>query len=63
MRSNLSLYVSEDNGENWTFIKTIWEGPSAYSSLAILNDQSIGVLYEAGAMSPYESVIFTTYNL
>jgi sialidase-1 len=63
MRNNLSLYTSKDNGENWTFIKMIWEGPAAYSSLIILNDQSIGALYEAGAISPYEFVIFTTYNL
>jgi sialidase-1 len=46
IRSNLSLYISKDNGENWTYIKTIWAGPSAYSSLTIMNDQSIGLLYE-----------------
>jgi sialidase-1 len=45
-RKNLSLYISEDNGENWRFIKTIFQGPSAYSSLIILRDQSIGLLYE-----------------
>lgn len=45
-RSHLSLYNSQDNGENWTFIKTIFSGSSAYSSLTIMNDQSIGLLYE-----------------
>jgi len=46
IRSNLSLFISKDNGENWTYIKTIWKGSSAYSSLTIMNDQSIGLLYE-----------------
>jgi sialidase-1 len=46
IRSHLSLYLSKDNGENWTLIKTIYEGSSAYSSLTIMKDQSIGLLYE-----------------
>jgi sialidase-1 len=46
IRSNLSLYTSKDNGENWNFIKTIYQGSSSYSSLTIMNDQSIGLLYE-----------------
>ncbi len=32
-RTNLSLHISTDNGENWKYLKTIWSGPSAYSSL------------------------------
>jgi sialidase-1 len=63
MRTNLSLYISNDNGENWTYRKTIWSGPSAYSSLTTLNDQSIGVLFEGGNVTPYDSLIFTiVYN-
>ncbi|CAF4950971.1 unnamed protein product [Rotaria sp. Silwood1] len=46
IRSNLSLYISQDNGENWTYIKTIYQGSSSYSSLTIMNDESIGLLYE-----------------
>ncbi|CAF2774597.1 unnamed protein product [Rotaria sp. Silwood2] len=46
IRSNLSLYISNDNGENWTYIKTIYQGSSSYSSLTIMNDESIGLLYE-----------------
>lgn len=46
IRSNLSLYISHDNGENWTYIKTIYQGSSSYSSLTLMNDQSIGLLYE-----------------
>ena len=63
MRHNLSLHISNDRGENWRFVKTIWAGPSAYSSLTTLNDQSVGVLYEAGIANPYETLAFTIiYN-
>jgi sialidase-1 len=46
IRSHLSLYISKDQGENWTFMKTIYPGSTSYSSLTVLNDQSIGLLYE-----------------
>ena len=63
VRRNLSLHISNDNGENWRFIKTIWAGPSAYSSLTTLNDQSVGILYEAGTGNPYDTLTFTiVYN-
>ena len=47
IRSNLSLFNSKDNGENWTFIKTIYRGSSSYSSLTLMNNtNSIGLLFE-----------------
>jgi len=58
-RTNLSLYTSQDNGDNWSFRKTIWPGPSAYSALTKLNDQSVGVLFEGGVTTPYDSILFT----
>jgi len=62
-RTNVSLHISKDNSESWTYIKTIWAGPSAYSSLTTLKDQSIGVLFEGGSKTPYDSLIFTViYN-
>ncbi len=63
-RTNLSLHVSTDNGENWTYIKTICPGSSSYSSMTTLNDQSIGLLYEKGStMGAIDSLTFTIiYN-
>ena len=46
VRTNLSLYTSDNNGENWTYRRTIFPGSSSYSSLSMLNDQSVGLLYE-----------------
>ena len=64
-RSNLSLHISNDNGENWVFIKSICPGPSGYSSLAIANEQCVAVLYEKGkTMDSPDSLTFTlVYNL
>jgi sialidase-1 len=63
VRHNLSLHISNDNGENWRFVKTIWAGPSAYSSLTTLSDQSVGVLYEGGIGDTYATLTFTiVYN-
>jgi sialidase-1 len=41
----------------------IYEGPSAYSSLAALRDGSIGALYERGERSAYEKITFTRFIL
>lgn len=46
VRSNLTLWTSDNLGERWKFVKTIFPGPSAYSALTIMTDQSIGLLYE-----------------
>jgi sialidase-1 len=38
-------------------------GPSAYSDLALLNPDTLGCLYEAGLNSPYEGIVFTSYEI
>ncbi|CAF1686186.1 unnamed protein product [Rotaria magnacalcarata] len=35
IRSHLSLYISNDNGEHWTFIKTIYQGSRARNEAKI----------------------------
>lgn len=57
-RHNMTLRASFDEGRTWPFIKTIYAGPSAYSSLTVLPGGNIGCLYEAGKKSPYESIVF-----
>lgn len=48
VRENVSLYFSTDEGANWKRGLRLWDGYSAYSSLAVLPDGSLGVLLEAG---------------
>jgi len=62
-RTNLTIRVSHDEGKNWTAGKTVHHGPGAYSSLAVLADGSIGILYETGTVHPYEKITFAQFNL
>jgi sialidase-1 len=62
-RERLTLKVSYDEGESWPVARTIYHGPSAYSSLVVLPDRTIGVLFERGDRSPYEKVTFARVPL
>ncbi|MFA7691355.1 MAG: exo-alpha-sialidase [Candidatus Hydrogenedentes bacterium] len=62
-RVNLCVRVSYDEGEHWHGEQMLHEGPSAYSSLAVLPDGSIACLYEAGLKHPYESIRFARFLL
>lgn len=46
-RRNLSIQLSHDDGRTWPILRTLDTGPSAYSDLAILNDETVLCLYEA----------------
>jgi hypothetical protein len=61
-RKNLSVLLSYDEGQNWPVRKTIYSGPSAYSSLSILKDGSIGMYYEVGEYEIYQ-MYFTRFSL
>lgn len=45
-RQNMTIRISYDEGKTWTEGKTIYKGPSAYSTLCILPNGDIGLLYE-----------------
>jgi sialidase-1 len=55
----MTLRISKDGGKTWPDSKVIYAGPSAYSSLAVLRGGSLGLLYERGEKSPYETITFT----
>ncbi len=58
-RKNLTVRISYDEGATWSAGKVIDPGPSAYSSLTICQDGTIGVLYEPG----YKEVRFVRFTL
>jgi sialidase-1 len=62
-RKNMTIKVSMDNGKSWPIVKTIYEGPSAYSCLTVLENGQIGLLYENGEKSPYEKISFTSLKI
>jgi sialidase-1 len=60
VRENLSIKVSYDEGSTWSEGKTIYAGSSAYSDLVILDDLTIGILYERDFSS---AIVFARFNL
>ncbi len=62
-RANLTVRLSADDGRTWSASRTIYEGPSAYSSLAMLDARTAGLLYERGAKSSYEEIMFARFDL
>lgn len=59
-RNNVAIYVSEDNGKTWPIRKTVVTSPSAYSSMTILPDGSIGILTEESSNNHYSYDIWFT---
>ncbi len=55
-RKNLHVYLSTDETETWPTAnsKQIFEGSSGYSSLTILEDGTIGLIYENGEFENYQ---------
>ncbi len=48
-RYNLTVRLSEDEGQSWSTGRTIWPHPSSYSDIVVFPDKTIGILYERGA--------------
>lgn len=67
------LKVLDDPGVGWTAsnptpvvdrqTRRIYGGFSAYSDLSILNDKTVGLLWERGVSSGYQFITFTRFNL
>jgi sialidase-1 len=62
-RVRMTVRASFDDGRTWPVARTIYEGPSAYSSLTTLRDGSIGLLYERGTSRPYEKIAYARFTL
>ena len=62
-RINMMVRLSKDDCMTWPYEKVLYAGPSAYSSLAVLSDRTVGCLYERGDKSPYESIAFARFSL
>jgi sialidase-1 len=55
-REKLTVRLSYDEGSTWAFSRLLQDGPSAYSCLTRLPDNSIGCLFECGKKNPYETI-------
>ena len=62
-RTQMTVRLSYDEGKSWPVSRILHQGPSAYSCLTVLPDADIACLYEAGANSPYENIVFARFTL
>jgi sialidase-1 len=61
-RTDLAMLLSFDEGKTWGHKTLIHRGPAAYSDLVKLNDDDVGVLYEAGTKL-YDEIDFAVVNV
>ncbi len=61
-RKNLTMWISYDEGTSWGTKKTLCPGTSAYSSITILPDGTIGVYFEEDGSKPY-TMTFINFSL
>ncbi len=60
-RENLTVRVSYDDGDTWTYSKTVDPLSAAYSDLVIQKDKEIGLLYEDNDGT--RSITYAQFNL
>ncbi|MDO4707853.1 MAG: exo-alpha-sialidase [Porphyromonadaceae bacterium] len=61
-RSNLKIYMSQDEGQTWPRARTLCRGEAAYSEIAILPDGTIGIISEENDRPGYD-IYFTRISL
>jgi sialidase-1 len=62
-RENMTVRLSYDGGKTWPASRVLYPGPAAYSTVIVLRDGSIGVLYERGKNSSTEEITFARFEL
>ncbi len=62
-RVNMTVRLSRDGARTWSRSRTLWTGPSGYSSLAALRSGATGILYERGDRGPYERIVFESFAI
>jgi sialidase-1 len=62
-REQMTVRLSYDDGRTWPISGVLHDGPAAYSSLVVLPNRTIGVLYERGEEHPYERLTFARFGL
>jgi sialidase-1 len=62
-RVALTIRTSADEGRSWSEGRLLDPRPCAYSCLTVLKNGDLGILYECGDKSPYETLTFARFPL
>ncbi|NQT36332.1 MAG: exo-alpha-sialidase [Planctomycetes bacterium] len=62
-RVRMTVWASFDRGETWPVKRLVYEGPSAYSSLAAGPGGTVYLLFERGKTKLYQSIAVARFNL
>ena len=62
-RRRMTVRLSYDDGATWAAARLLHGGPAAYSSLALLPDGEVAILYEVGDEHPYERLRLARFPL
>jgi len=62
-RIRMTVRVSTDDGKTWPKQLLIHRGPAAYSCLTPLDGNQVGIIYEAGKKSAYETITFARFDI
>lgn len=62
-RKNVTVYLSTDEAQTWPVKKSICESGSAYSSMTILEDGTVGIYYEEDALEGGYQMRYARFSL
>jgi len=62
-RIKMTIRISYDEGTSWPVARLLNGHPSAYSDLAVLDNNQIACLYETGENSAYETITYARFDL
>lgn len=62
-RAGMALRTSVDGGITWRLAHQVSGLPAAYSSMAMTDGQTVGLLYETGDWSPYAVIAYASIPL
>ncbi|RZK56480.1 MAG: exo-alpha-sialidase, partial [Pedobacter sp.] len=61
-RTNMTIKMSTDDGVTWPKAYSVYLGMSAYSDLVMIEDNQVGILYEAGVSRFSDGIAFKTVS-
>ena len=62
-RVYMTIRMSTDEGKTWSYSRLLDTRYGAYSCMSVLQDGSIGILYETGDNSAYETLTFARFTI